>query len=250
MESVELLNKGSYLPLYVQIQNKLLEHVESGHLSEGDPFPSEEELSRQFRVSRMTARQALQSLKQRGYAVSQRGRGTFVSKPKYEKNILHLQSFTDEMVQNSVKPSSVVLEQTCIEAGEEIGELLKIPADEKILCLRRLRLADDAPIAIEVSHLSLVRFPGLDRFDFNQSSLYRVLHDNYNLQVAWADEVFEAVQATQTDATLLEMSESSSLLSIKRVMMLSDDEPVEYACSLYRGDRYQAKLRLPVAHFL
>lgn len=242
------INKGGFVPLYIQIQDRLMDWIGAGKLTEGDLLPSEEELSRQCSVSRMTARQALQALKSRGYAISVRGRGTFVSKPKYEKNMLHLQSFTGEMIQKSVLPSSRVLENVAGPAGDEIGAILKIPSDEPVMRLRRLRFADGNPVAVEVSHLSLVRFPGINRVDYNSSSLYQILREAYGVRVGWADELIEAVQSTREESRLLAVPQRSSLLSIKRIMMLTTNEPVEYACSLYRGDMYKAKVRLPLAN--
>lgn len=102
------------MPFYYQIQQTLLDRIASGQLKEGDLLESEEELSRRYKVSRMTARQALQGLKIRGYAVSQRGRGTFVIKPKLSKSILVLTSFTEEIRQKGITPSSRILEQRVV----------------------------------------------------------------------------------------------------------------------------------------
>jgi GntR family transcriptional regulator len=62
------LDKNGFIPLYFQIQRALMEKIQSGELSEGDPLASEEELSRYYQVSRMTARQALHGLKTSGYS--------------------------------------------------------------------------------------------------------------------------------------------------------------------------------------
>ena len=98
------LDKQGFIPLYYQIQQALLEKIERGELAAGDLLDSEEELARRYQVSRMTARQALHGLKSRGVAVSQKGRGTFVTRPKLEKNIMHLQGFTVDMRQRGMKP--------------------------------------------------------------------------------------------------------------------------------------------------
>jgi GntR family transcriptional regulator len=60
---VQPLNKNGFIPLYFQIQRALMEKIHSGELSEGDLLASEEELARVYRVSRMTARQALHGLR-------------------------------------------------------------------------------------------------------------------------------------------------------------------------------------------
>jgi GntR family transcriptional regulator len=242
------LNKQGFIPLYYQIQQALLEKIQSGELAEGDLLDSEEELARRYQVSRMTARQALHGLKLQGVAVSQKGRGTFVSRPKLEKNIMHLQGFTVDMRQRGMLPASRLLEQTTVAATEEQCEKLRLDPSAKVLRLRRLRLADGIPMAIELSHIPLNAFRGLEKYDFSSHSLYEVLRDRYGVRVGWADEVIEALPATAEEADLLTIPRRSSILSITRIIITTDEIPVEMACSRYRGDRYRASIRIPATN--
>ena len=245
--AVRPLDKNGFIPLYFQIQRALMEKIHSGELSEGDSLASEEELARVYRVSRMTARQALHGLKSSGYAFSQKGRGTFVTRPKLEKNIMHLMGFTEDMKQRGMVPSSRLLEQSVVEATEELALQLKVKVGEPVMLLRRLRLADGIPMAIEGSHIPLKFFPGLERISFTNTnkSLYFVLRENYGLRVGWADEVIEALPATREESHLLTIPNRSSVLSISRTIMTTEETPVEVACSRYRGDRYRASIRVP-----
>jgi GntR family transcriptional regulator len=97
----EPLDKNSFTPMYFQIQTQLLKMIQSGQLRAGDSLPSEEEVSRVYGVSRMTSRQALQVLKSQGFASRHKGRGSFVSQPRVEKDITHLCGFTAEMWRRS-----------------------------------------------------------------------------------------------------------------------------------------------------
>jgi GntR family transcriptional regulator len=243
--AVHTLDKNGFIPLYYQIQRALMEKIHSGELSEGDLLASEEELARVYQVSRMTARQALQGLKARGYALSQKGRGTFVTKPKLEKNIMHLRGFTEDMKQRGMVPSSKLLEQTVVKATEELSESLKIAPEAAVMKLRRLRLADGIPMALEESHIPLRQFPGLERISFAKQSLYYILRENYGVRVAWADEIIEALPATREEAELLTIPKRASVLSISRIIITTEQTPIEVACSRYRGDRYRALIRVP-----
>jgi GntR family transcriptional regulator len=113
------------------------------------------------------------------------------------------------------------------------------------MLLRRLRLADGIPMAIEESRIPLKLFPGLERINFANKSLYFVLRENYGLRVAWADEVIEALPSTREESNLLTIPNRSSVLSISRTIMTTEETPVEVACSRYRGDRYRASIRVP-----
>lgn len=243
--SIHALDKSGFIPLYYQIQQTLMEKIRSGQLIEGDPLASEEELARIYQVSRMTARQALHGLKSSGYAVSKKGRGTFVTRPKMEKNIMHLEGFTEDMKQRGMVPSSRMLEQVVIGASEEVAEKLKLNEGDPVLKLRRLRFADAIPMAIEDSKIPLRFYPGIERYDFEKNSLYTVLRENFGLRVTWADETIEALPATREESQLLTIPKNASILSISRIIMSAGEVPVELACSRYRGDRYRASLRVP-----
>ena len=245
-EAVQPLDKNGFIPLYYQIQRALMEKIQSGALSEGDPLASEEELSRTFQVSRMTARQALHGLKANGYAFSEKGRGTFVTRPKLEKNIMHLHGFTEDMRQRGMKASSQVLEQCVVTANDDLRERLRLNPTDSVMRLRRLRLADGIPMAIEESNIPLRQFPGLDRVDFAKTSLYATLRERYGVRIGYADETIEALPASRDEAEMLTIPNRASVLSITRIILTAQETPIEAACSRYRGDRYRASIRVPM----
>lgn len=128
------------MPLYCQIQQQLLARISAGELEEGAPLLSEQQLSAQLRVSRMTARQALKSLCRLGLAYSLQGKGTFVSGLRLDKNFRQVQSFTEEMAALGLRPSSRVLTLELIRAPRRVAEALRLLPGEKLVRLRRVRL--------------------------------------------------------------------------------------------------------------
>ncbi len=242
---LEPLDKSSFTPMYFQIQTQLLAMIQSGRLYPGDPLPSEEELSRIYGVSRMTARQALQGLKSQGFATRHKGHGSFVSQPRVEKDITHLGGFTAEMRAIGMKSLSRVLSSEMSTATPEMAAQLDIPINAPVFRLRRLRLSNGVPVAIEESSLPYDRFPDVDKLDFSRLSLYETLRERYGIRVSRADEILEARSATQREAQLLEIRPRASLLVISRTLWSTDNLPVEVAHSVYRGDRYRAVLRIP-----
>lgn len=122
---------------------------------------------------------------------------------------------------------------------------LGIAINAPIFHLRRLRLCNQFPIAIEESSLPYNRFPDVDKLNFSRLSLYETLRERYGIRVSRADEILEARSATNREAQLLEIQPRSSLLVISRTLWSTDNLPVEAAHSVYRGDRYRAVLRIP-----
>jgi GntR family transcriptional regulator len=158
---------------------------------------------------------------------------------------MHLRGFTEDMKQRGMVPSSKLLEQTIVRASDELAENLKIPPESPVMKLRRLRLADGTPMAIEESYIPLTPFPLLEKISFAKQSLYYILRENYGVRVAWADETIEALPASREESELLTIPKRASVLSISRVIITTEQVPIEVACSRYRGDRYRALIRVP-----
>jgi GntR family transcriptional regulator len=239
------LDKSSFTPLYFQIQDQLLKMITSGKLRPGDLLPSEEDLSRTYGVSRMTSRQALQALKSHGYASRYKGKGTFVTQPKVEKDLTHLSGFSAEMRLLGLSATSRVLAADTKPATADIAARLAVEPGAAIFRLLRLRLADAVPIAIEEIFLPLERYPGIEALDFARLSLYATLRERYGIRLSLADEILEARAATRQEAELLEIAPRASLLVISRTLWSVEGKPVEAARSAYRGDRYRAVLQIP-----
>lgn len=239
------LDKNSFTPLYFQIQTQLLLHIESGRLRPGDSLPGEEELTRIYGVSRMTCRQALQSLKNQGFANREKGRGTFVIQPKVEKDIAHLLGFSAEMEALGMKASSKVLGIATLSATPEIASKLAIEPGSPVVHIQRQRFANGEPVLAEEVWLSQQQYPGIEKLDFSRRSLYETLRERYGVRIGSADEVIEARSANRHEAALLGIAPRSSLLVISRTLLNVEGRPVETGISSYRGDRYRAVLRIP-----
>lgn len=226
------------MPLYYQIKSRLLEAIESGTLKPGDRVPSERELTAQFEVSRMTARQALTELETQGYLYRVQGKGTFVSTPKLEQRLMQLTSFTEEMHRRGLEPGSRVISAAHVEAGRKVARALAISQSATVVRLERLRLAGGIPMAVEISHVDGARLPGLAISDLNDRSLYQIF-EQHDIRLSRATQSLEAVAANAYEAELLHVREGAPLLMLERTSFDDHDQPVEYVKSLYRGDRYR-----------
>ncbi|MFZ0279985.1 MAG: GntR family transcriptional regulator [Candidatus Sulfotelmatobacter sp.] len=238
------LDRTSILPLYYQIQQSLLDQIRSGTLKAGDPVPSEQEIAVRLGVSRMTARQALKSLRDIGLTYAERGRGTFVSANKLEKNIRQVLSFTEEMVTRGLRATSKLLLFETVEAGEEIAAALHIAKSETLIGLQRIRLADTSPMGIECSYIPQRLCPDLLQTFDPTASLYQVLSERYGIRMAVADEVVEAGLASASEARILQIPKRSPVFMFTRVSRVQSGQPVEYVKSTYRADRYKIRHRL------
>jgi GntR family transcriptional regulator len=242
--SSHTLDRQSVVPLYYQIRQSLLDQIRSEELKPGDAVPSEQAISAQFGVSRMTVRQALKSLADLGVIYSRRGKGTFVAGHKLEKSFRQVLSFTEEMAARGARASSRVLRFRVEPADQTVADVLHVPEGEKLVSLKRLRLADSVPMGIEWSRIPQKLCPDLrDTFD-PRSSLYQLLSQRYGIKVAVTDEVAEAGVADPEQSRLLQIPRRSPVLLFSRVSYVENGMVVEYVVSVYRGDRYKIVNRL------
>jgi GntR family transcriptional regulator len=238
------LDRRSVVPLYYQIQQYLLGQIRSGIIKPGEAVPSEQEISRRLRISRMTARQALKSLCDLGVAYSQRGKGTFVSEIKLEKNFRQVLSFSEEMQARGSRPGARVLSFEVAEPAADAIAALRLAPGEKVISLQRVRTAGSSPVALEWSRLPSRLCPGLvESFD-PAGSLYRVLFERYGIQIVVTDEVAEAGLAGVEESRFLRVKKGSPMFFFTRTSYVQTGQPVEFVKSVYRGDRYKLVNRL------
>jgi GntR family transcriptional regulator len=229
------------LPKYYQVKKQLLEFTSA--MTPGSPVPPERELARLYGTSRTTVRQALAELVIEGRLLRMQGKGTFVAKPKVAQ-LLELASYTEGMRQHGLHPLTKILEIGYVTADDQLAALLAIRPGGRVLRIHRLRLADGEPMSIDTSHLPARRFPGLRRQLERHASLYETLRNEYDIQLAEAEETIETVLADPHDAMLLGVDPGIPLLLLSRHAIDSTGQPVEWAQSWYRGDRYKFVTRL------
>lgn len=237
------LDKNLPIPLYYQLTQYLIEKIESGEMKPGDSFYSERELAEQFGISRMTVRQALQRLVDDGRIVREQGKGSFVAEPKINQRLMRLTSFSEDMQKLGKKPGAIVVSVDVMEADSKLAQALDLdesrPESRRVLVLTRVRTADDRPIALETTHLPLIRFPELENQDFTGVSLYRVLEQRYGVVAVTAKQTIEVGMPFDREMKLLQLSPGIPVLLLKRTTRDAEDRPFEYVKAVYAGDRYR-----------
>jgi GntR family transcriptional regulator len=229
-------------PLYAQIEATLRERIRQ--MQPGDPLPSDRDLASEFGVSYVTARQAVTRLANDGLVSREVGRGTFVIRSHVEKDMTGLTSFSEDMLNRGMKVHSTVLECGVKPSTPEIAEALNILPNSPVTHIRRLRFADDIPMALEAVVLSAVAFPGLEDVDFVTHSLYETLERRYGVRLTVAKGTLGAVTPTAEEAALLQIARSIPLIVARRIAYNDYGDPVEYGESRYRSDRYQVPIEL------
>jgi GntR family transcriptional regulator len=239
------LDKTSFIPLAAQMLAQLEGMIRAGKLEVGQPMPSEESLAGIYGVSRPAVRQTLELLRNRGYVVRRKGRGTFVSRPRVVKKLGEVASFSEEIEALGLVPGARVVSAVRRPAGADTALQLGIFRGTPVFHLQRVRTADGVPIAAEDSCVELARFAGIEQIDFTDRSLYRLLREQYGVRLMRMEAAVEAHAASRAEARLLEVAPRTCLLRVQRTVWGADGRPVETTESLYRGDRYRVVVPSP-----
>lgn len=230
--------RKSPLPRYYQLKEIMREKISSGEWKPGDLIPSERELGEQYGISRMTARQAITELVNEGLFYREQGKGTFVSRHKITQQLIRLTGFTEDIKARGQRPGSKIISARMVPADETVAEHLHIKTGLMIFQLQRLRLADEEPLAIEVSNLCFAGCERLLEDDLEQNSLYRLLEHKYGLPLMEAEQQLEAGLISPEEAQLLKVPVGSAALFVRRTTYTERDQPIEYARSIYCGNKY------------
>jgi len=220
-----------------ETRERVLDLIES--LSPGDSIPSERQLSLDLGVSRLTVRAALDDLVREGYLLRRRGAGTFVSEPKVAKGVGSVSSFSDDMRERGMKPASRTLDLQVVPAGARLGRMLHVSPSEPVVVIKRLRLADGEPMAIELLHVRQSLAPGLTAADLEENSFYDLLAARYGVSIVGGTQTVEPTVTNEEESAALGVPLHSPALLFERVTRSTDGDVVEFTSSTYRGDRYR-----------
>lgn len=231
-----LLNDPN-IPKHQQLR-EILEELCTTQLQPGDMLPGERVLEEEYGVSRITVRRAIGDLVASGRLKRARGKGTFVAHSPLVSR-LHLASFSAEMAAQNLAASSKILSSSRGPAPDDISDFFGTERGTQHITLKRLRLGNGRPYAIDNGWYNSVFTPDLLENDV-YNSVYSILDRVYGVPVTQAEQTVTAVAADEETAKLLDVTPGSPLLRILR-QSVSGGKPVEWCVSLYRTDRYSLK---------
>ncbi|MGQ4877035.1 histidine utilization repressor [Billgrantia sp. LNSP4103-1] len=232
---------GSTPPLYLQIQQHLLEKILGGEWPAHHQIPPEEKLARDFGVSRMTANKAIRDLVQQGYLTRQPGLGTFVTDRKAESSLVEVHNIAEEVRGRGHAYSNDVLLAEAISADDEVALRLGVRLGTRTFHTRIVHRENGVPIQLEDRFVNPRWVPNYLDSDFRRKTPNEVLVAA--CPISDIEHVVEAVLVDATTAECLETVATQPCLSMTR-RTWSGEQLISYARLIHPGDRY--KLRTAV----
>lgn len=224
------------MPLYRRLHDHLADAIDRGRLKPAQALPGERDIARDMAVSRVTVRKALSGLVGEGLLEQRQGSGTYVARrpPRVEQALSRLTSFTDDMRSRGLSTTSRWLRRELSPPTAREALHLALSPTDRVCHLRRLRLANGAPMAVELAAVpqGILGDPAAV-----EDSLYAVL-EGLGCKPVRALQRLAAANLDGEAAGLLGVAPGSAALSIERVAYAANGRAVEFTHSFFRGDIY------------
>ena len=238
-----MTNRAPLPPYYYQIKMDLLSKLSAGLLKEGDRIPSENQLAKDYSVSRPTVRRALDELVNEGVVFRRQGKGTFIASERIHKELSHYSFFFEDIESIGKHADSRVLRSRLIPATSELAKLLRIEIDDQLFEISVLRYANDEPVVLRTAYYPVTSLPEsslpeLRSTRVDERALLQMI-EKHGLSLAKAERTIQVVSSREHEAKLLEVETGFPLILWEGVTYSQFDDPIELTRALYRSDRFQ-----------
>lgn len=231
------------IPRYLVIAEDLKKRIQSGEYTPGSFIPNEQELQKNYGVSRPTIRSAIAKLRELNLVEVVRGTGTRVVRPSMYQMLSNQLSFTEVIQSQGMKPGTKVTHCRLVKPPAIVEEKLGLASTDMVNEVDCLRLADNQVISYHISYLRR-EFDVDPRKLEEVVSLYRYLEKYHNLVIEITDDIISAESANTIVARMLEIHVGTPVLVLNRVAYNQNDEPVEYALSYIGSDRLKYRVTM------
>jgi GntR family transcriptional regulator len=230
--------------LYSRIETVLAGEIADGDLKVGDQLPTEDSLIARFGVSRITVRRAIQNLVSRGLVEIRRGKGTFVAAPRITQELTQLSGFVEDMHVLGRKPTARVISKEIVPADATVASHLGLTKGQRVVRIRRVRLADGVPLSFDETYLPLEVGKKIITDNLKVEPIFSLLERKYGVPLIEAAYKLDAVEAEAEVAAALKVKQRSPIFRIERTSYSTGSRPVDYERLHYRGDLIQFVTRL------
>lgn len=227
------------IPRYLQISEALRERMKSGALDQGARLPNQRQLARDFGVTLMTLRQALEILERDGLIARRHGLGTFVASPSIDYDILHLRAFAGDLSAKGKAVETRFLGSEFRHPDRRVAQALRLPPGESVFVLDRLRLVDRLPMSYQRSFLPAGIGEEVVKADLLTTPLRAVLSFKLGIQITRARETVFAVTLRSREARELGCRPGSPAFRSERISSAADGAPVVFDRVFIPGDRFR-----------
>lgn len=242
-----MIDRDSHISMYAQIAAKLEAAIHSGELGPDQKIPTEAELMNTYNVSRMTSRQAIEILHEKGLVVRKQGKGTFVIGSVVRQELGGMEAFYDSFQQKDLQPK--LLEMKICDTPEDVRGILGDRFAQSFF-LKRVYYRHE-----EIFGFSLMYFPvelsnNVTWQLAEQNAGYSLLTKHGGFTLKNANLTIRALSANKEQAEQLNIRSKEPLLLLSRTSYNTEDQAIEHMKLHLRSDLCELNMSVPGNSFL
>jgi GntR family transcriptional regulator len=231
---------------YIRVRDWLMEQIlSSSGFARGEKLPSESKLVRRFDVSRVTVRQALESLRADGVIESRHGKGWFLRRFCAVQNLGRLQGFGEMLAPMGVKVRSKVLEIKECAIPKPVAQAFGLPEDCNVIQIARLRIAGGRVMSYDLSYFPLDIGRRLREQDLSRHDIFVLLERTLGMPLAFADVAIEIAPAEDDPARQLGVKLATPIFKMTRLTHDLRGFPIDFEYVYGLPESYSFKVRVP-----
>lgn len=227
------------VPRYHRIAEELRERITGGDLGPGARLPNQRRLAREFGVTLMTLRQALELLERENLIMRRHGLGTFVAAPTIDYDILQLRRFAGDLLAQGEPLSTRLLASRFLIADRRVSAALGLGGRARVFAIERLRLVDGRPMSLQRSFLPGLIGEEISKADLEATPLRQALEFKLGLVIEHARETVSAVRLGRGEARELGCPPGAPAFESERVSYAAGGRPIVFDRVFIPGDRFR-----------
>lgn len=239
MDNDKIVDKTSIIPIYYQLFKYIEKQIRVGKLSPGDAIPTEMEFAERFDISRMTVRRAISELVSAGMVYAQKGKGTFVAKPKLDNVVFDLNNFYSEVEQKGMEHQTKLLEARIIKADQVLARRMGIAVNTKCLMFRIVTTANGEPLVYEVRYTVYAKKKPILESELKDASLSNLAAAHSDTVPSRSKKILMASKTIDEESKVLGVKPDTSVFLMIQYIYDDNNETIAWGKSVFRGDRYK-----------
>ena len=228
------------MPKYEEIANTLRERIKNKTYPPDTLLPNQTDLVKEFSVSRMTIKKAVNILAMEGLVYSQRGAGTRVLNHSFwDRDTSPANEYQGLSVQMNAAKRELASQVILFEVefpSEDVQERLMLRPEQPVYKIIRLRILEKSPYLLEHTFMPVDLVPGLTN-DVLLNSIYDYLKKSLGIHFAGAFRSIQADKSNWYDQEYLNCGVDDPVLEVEQIIYLKNGRPIEYSKSRSRFDQ-------------
>ena len=223
------------VPKYIAVRDNLRARIDA--MEPNEQLPPEVELCRQYNVSRITLRHAVDNLITEGLLIREQGRGTFrapaiIRSQNQEVISDRAQGFYEQKYSSDAVICMKVLENDVVH-DEDAAARLGLNSNDELICLKRLRYVDGVLSRYSVLYLSASRFPKVLTHDFSDESLADFLLNAYAVKLVENDVTVHVEKLCDSLSVLLDVEPGTAVITAHSTVKDKFGSIIAFGAAIY-----------------